>query len=62
MAKDARPYPIELETEKVEFLTSMAEKHGLPDMGKAIRCLINWARENPDKHADIFDEVRCLDC
>jgi hypothetical protein len=60
--KDATSYPIELETGKVEFLQEMAEKHGLPDMGKAIRCLINYARENPDKHAEIFDEVRCLDC
>lgn len=32
------------------------------DIGKAIRCLINYARENPDKHEDNFAEVRCLDC
>jgi hypothetical protein len=31
-------------------------------VGKAIRCLINYARENPDKHAEIFDDIRCLDC
>lgn len=60
--KDAKAYPIDLETEKMQFLEQMAAKHGLPDAGKAIRCLINYARENPDKHADIFDEVRCLDC
>lgn len=60
--KDVKPYPIELETAKVEFLQQVAAKHGLPDLGKAVRCLINYARENPDKHADIFDEMRCLDC
>lgn len=60
--KDARPYPIELETEKMQFLEAMAAKHGLADASKAVRCLVNYARENPDKHADIFDEVRCLDC
>ena len=60
--KDARSYPIELETEKFEFLEAMATKHGLTDAAKAVRCLINYARENPDKHADMFDEVRCLDC
>ena len=60
--KDAQPSPIELETEKVAFLKSMAETYGLPDIGKAVRCLVNYARENPDKHEAIFNEVRCLDC
>ena len=60
--KDPQTCPIELETEKIEFLKEMAAKHSLPDIGKAVRCLINYARENPDKHADIFDEVRCVDC
>jgi hypothetical protein len=60
--KDAKTYPIELETGKMQFLEAMAAKYGLPDAGKAVRCLINYARENPDKHADMFEEVRCLDC
>jgi hypothetical protein len=60
--KDARSYPIELESEKIQFLEDMAAKYGLADGGKAMRCLINYARENADKHADIFEEVRCLDC
>lgn len=60
--KDATPYSIDLETEKIEFLEQMAKAHGLSDAGKAVRCLVNYARENPDKHADIFDEIRCLDC
>jgi hypothetical protein len=62
MAKDAKAYSIELESGKVEFLEEMVERHGLPDIGKAVRCLINYARENPDRHADIFDEIRCDDC
>ena len=62
VAKDRTSCPIDLETEKVEFLNEMAQKYGLPDAGKVVRCLINYARENPDKHAAIFDEVRCLDC
>ena len=60
--KDAAPRTIELETEKVQFLEQMARAYELPDIGKAVRCLINYARENPDRHADIFGEVRCLDC
>jgi hypothetical protein len=62
MAKDAKPYSIELEAAKVEFLQEMADRHGLPDIGKAVRCLINYARENPERHAEIFDEIRCSDC
>jgi len=26
---------------------------------KAVRCLVNYARENPDKSKDIFDAIRC---
>lgn len=57
MAKDGTPFSVELETEKVEFLQKMAKQFGLPDEGKAIRCLINYAREHPERHAEIFDDM-----
>lgn len=60
--KDLTAQSIELESEKVKFLQEMAKKYDLPDIGKAVRCLVNYARENPDKLDDIFAEVRCLDC
>ena len=60
--KDAQARPIELETDKLAFLQQMADAYGLPDIGKAVRCLVNYARENPDKHEAIFGDVRCLDC
>ena len=60
--KEVTAYPIELEAAKIQFLEEMAAKYGLPDAGKAVRCLINYARENPDKHPEIFEEVRCIDC
>jgi hypothetical protein len=60
--KDATAFPIELEKEKVQFLEEIATKYAFPDAGKAVRCLINYARENPDKHTDIFEEVRCSNC
>ena len=60
--KDKQPYSIEMEPEKSQFLEEMARQHGLPDISKAVRCLINYARENPDKQADIFEDVRCIDC
>jgi hypothetical protein len=60
--KDATAYSIELEREKMQFLEEIAAKYSLPDTAKAVRCLINYARENPDKHTDIFEEVRCSNC
>jgi len=63
MSKDgAKTYPIELDPAKVQFLEQMMSAHGLPDVGKAVRCLINYARENPGQQANIFGEVRCMDC
>ena len=53
---------VELETAKVDFLKDMVKAYGLPDAGKAIRCLIDYARDNPDKRKAIFTEIRCLDC
>ena len=60
--KDSRTCPVELESEKIVFLEQMVAAHGLSDIGKAIRCLINYARENPDRQEEIFAEIRCLDC
>ena len=40
----------------------MAKSYQLPDIGKAVRCLIDYARENPDQQAAIFGEVHCQDC
>jgi len=60
--KDYQPRPIELDSTMVEFLQEAAKKYDLMDMGKAVRCLVNYARENPDKQDDIFSEIRCIGC
>jgi hypothetical protein len=60
--KDKVQQTVDLEAEKIAFLQQMAKAYQLSDVGKAMRCLINYARENPDKQNDIFSEVRCLDC
>jgi hypothetical protein len=60
--KDYTPQPIDLDSSMIEYLTQMAAKYSLSDTGKAVRCLINYARENPDKSNEIFDEVRCQGC
>ena len=47
--KDLASQPVELAGDQQRFLQEMADKHGLPDLGKAIRCLVNYARDNPDR-------------
>ena len=47
---------------QVKFLDEIVEKYELPDKGKAIRCLIDFARINSAEHDRLFKEVRCLDC
>ena len=60
--KDAVSQAVELGTDKTDFLKEMVEAYSLPDTAKAIRCLIDYARDNPDKRDAIFTDVRCLDC
>ncbi len=60
--KDKQTYSIEIEKSMHEFLESMVEKHKLADVSKAVRCLINYAREEADKQDSIFGDIRCLDC
>ena len=60
--KDAVSQAVELEIKKIDFLKEMVETYSLPDTAKAIQCLIDYARDNPDKRQAIFAEIRCLDC
>ena len=59
---DLQTREFQLKPGQAEFLEQSATQFNLDDAGKALRCLINYARENPDKTSDIFSEVRCLDC
>jgi hypothetical protein len=60
--KDAASYAVELVSEQKRFLEEMMARYGLPDVGKAVRCLVNYARENSDQQDAIFGDVRCNDC
>ena len=53
---------IPLKPEQVAYLDEAVKAFDLDDAGKAVRILINYARENPDKGNEIFDEVRCMGC
>jgi len=54
--------PVRLKPAMVEYLDEVTKAYKLEDAGKAIRCLVNYARENPGKRDEIFGEMRCLDC
>ena len=60
--KDKATYSIELEKSMHGFLEEMVEKHSLTDVDKAIRCLVNYAREETAAQDSIFGDIRCLDC
>ncbi|MFO0946947.1 MAG: hypothetical protein U1D30_13540 [Planctomycetota bacterium] len=53
---------VELNDSMIAFLEEMARTYNLPSMDKAIRCLVNYARDVPERRGDIFEDVRCLDC
>ncbi|MDG2054258.1 MAG: hypothetical protein P8J86_06085 [Phycisphaerales bacterium] len=53
---------LEMTADQIAFLEEVISKYGLPDQGKAIRCLINFARDRTDLADAIFAEMRCLDC
>ena len=60
--KEKQTYSIEMDNAQHEFLQEMVQQYNIPDVGKAIRCLVNYARDNTDKREDLFLEIRCLDC
>ena len=53
---------IQLKPEQAAYIDEAVQTFNLEDAGKAFRCLINYARENPEKRDEIFAEVRCTDC
>jgi hypothetical protein len=54
---------IPLKPEQAAYLDEAVKAFNLDDAGKAVRILINYARENPDKRAEIFSEIHCTgDC
>ena len=53
---------VDLQPSMVAFLEEMVKTYQLPDVGKAVRCLLNFAREKPELHQAIFQQIRCADC
>jgi hypothetical protein len=59
---DMQAHQVPLKPAMVQYLDEVTKAYQLEDAAKAIRCLVNYARENPDKRDEIFGEMRCLDC
>ncbi|MAI42869.1 MAG: hypothetical protein ACJ0Q6_04560 [Candidatus Azotimanducaceae bacterium] len=55
-------YDVELKEFQKEYLDGISEKYDLPDMGKAIRCLIDYAIEMDEREGEIFALERCHSC
>lgn len=61
MAGDKTAHSFELVDDQAAFLAEMAQAYDLPDAGKALRALIDYAMGEGDRDV-IFSEVRCLRC
>ena len=62
MPKDKATYSIELEKEMMAFMEDMTATYNLPDVSKAMRCLVNYVREVEGARDAAFSEIRCLTC
>ena len=55
-------HTLELKAFQVEYLQQMVGRYDLPGMGKAIRCLIDYAIEEEKLEEAIFKWERCHSC
>lgn len=62
MPKDKATYSLELEKDMMAFIEQMTSKYELQDVSKAVRCLVNYARDVSEAQDTIFADVRCLHC
>lgn len=59
---DPIPLTIDLKKSQVEFLQGILKQYALPDPGKAIRVLIEFAIHHPELRDEIFSVICCRDC
>ena len=53
---------VELRPQQLAYLEQIIAKHGIADVGKAVRVLVDFARDEPDHESLIFNEKRCINC
>ena len=57
-------HAIELKEFQLEYLEKIVADYDIPDIGKAVRCLIDYAIEEKDKEKEkeFFQLERCHSC
>ena len=58
----AKEQTVLLKDRQMTYLQEMADKHGLADASKALRCIIDFAITDTAQESRIFTEIRCNDC
>lgn len=53
---------VELEPPQLRYLETMMARYAIPDLGKAVRVLVNFAMAAPDQEEQIFKKTRCRHC
>ena len=53
---------VELEPAQMRYLETMMVRYGIPDSGKAVRVLVNFAMAAPEQEETIFRKTRCRHC
>ncbi len=53
---------VELEPTQLRYLETMMARYAIPDVGKAVRVLVNFAMAVPDQEESIFKKTRCRHC
>lgn len=53
---------VELEPLQLRYLETMMARYAIPDVGKAVRILVNFAMSAPDEEESIFKKTRCRYC
>jgi hypothetical protein len=53
---------IDLEPQQLEYVKTMMTRYGIPDLGKAVRVLVNHAQSVPELEEQIFKKTRCRHC
>ena len=55
-------HAIELKEFQLEYLEKIVADYDIPDIGKAVRCLIDYAIEEKGKEKELFQLERCQSC
>ena len=62
MAGPKETYEIELNPDQMAFVRSAKDQFSLADESKTIRIVLDYLITNPDVHASVFSQRRCLRC